>query len=116
MLPMIVAAGEHQAWLRPYDLGPDQETACVKTLGHGPPVDPGVPDIGDLARKQAPGIAPVGAIVVIDLAGPRGRGNTGLDSPVGIVLDAIRWVRHHQVRTGAVQHALDIGRDCRVAA
>src|SRR5581483_5505951 len=106
VLPVIIAAAQHQAGLGPYDLRPNQEAASIKTLGNGLRVNPRVPDVSDLARKQAPSFTPIGAVIIVDPAGPRGRGNTGFDSPIGIVLDAVGRVGHHQVRMRAIEETL----------
>ena len=47
----------------------DREAAGVEALGHRGRVQRAVPDVGDLAGEQRPGLAPVGAIVVQHLAG-----------------------------------------------
>src|SRR5579885_828751 len=116
VLPVIVTATEHQAWLRPYDLCPDQETARIEALRNRPRMDPGVPHISDFAGEQAPSLAPIGTVVVADLARTRRRGDARLVSPVRIIVDTIGWIGHHEVRTCTVEYALDIGRNRRIAA
>ena len=74
VLPVVVAAGEHQPLLGPDDLGADGEAAGDEALGHRGRVQGSVPDVGDLAGEERPGFAPVGAVVVQDLAGALGRG------------------------------------------
>ena len=72
MLPVIVAAADDQALLGPDDLGADGEALRDQALGDRRGVQRAVPDIGDVAGEQRPGRAPVGAIVVLDLAAPCG--------------------------------------------
>ena len=72
VLPVIIAAAQHQPVLGPDDLRADVEAAGVEALGHRRGVQRAVPDIGDVAREQRPGLAPVGAVVVQHLAGALG--------------------------------------------
>ena len=69
MLPVIVAAAEHKPVLGPDDLRADVEARGLEALGDGAGVERAMPDIGDVAGEQRPGLAPVGAVVVSDLAG-----------------------------------------------
>ena len=73
MLPMVVAAGEHQPLLGPDDLAADGEAAGLEALGDGGGVQRPVPDVGDLAGEERPGLAPVGPVVVHHLARALGR-------------------------------------------
>lgn len=79
----------------------------------------GMPDVGDIAREQRPGLTPVGTIVILDHTGrPAAPGTfalTGLDgiiSPGRIVVDAIGRVGDHEMRGGTGQqagHVIGIG-------
>src|ERR1700730_9485607 len=73
MLPVVIAAPEHEARLRPDDLRTDRESRRLQALGDRLGVHTGMPDIGDVAREQGPSLAPVGAVVVRNLAGACGR-------------------------------------------
>ena len=75
-----------------------------------------MPDIGNVARKQRPCVAPVAAIVVGDLAGARRRRDPGLVAPGGRVVDPVRRIGDHEVRPGAVQQPRHVVRRGGVAA
>ena len=90
--------------------------ADLEALGDGRRMQRAVPDVGDVAGEQRPGLAPVGAVVVQHLAGAAGRGGAGLVAPGRIVVDAVGRVGDHQLRLDAVEQALDVGRHRGVAA
>ena len=70
-----------------------------------------MPDVGDIAGKQRPGLAPVGAVVVQHLAGGEIGTVAELALPPGrIVVHAIGRIGDHQVRLHAGEHPLDIRR------
>lgn len=71
MHPMIIAAADDQALLRPDDLGAKIEAMADERVGDRGGMQGAVPDIGDLAGEQGPGVAPVGDPVVLDLSRPR---------------------------------------------
>ena len=48
--------------------------ATSRLLGDGRRMQRAMPDVGDIAGEECPGLAPVGAVVVQNLAGPAGRG------------------------------------------
>ena len=83
MLPVVVAAAEHQALLGPDDLAADGEASDLEALGDRRGLQRAVPDIGDVAGEQRPGVAPVGAVVVQHPAGAAGRGGAGLFRQAG---------------------------------
>ena len=116
VLPVVVAAAEHQPLLRPDDLGADGEAGSLEALGDGRGVQCAVPDVGDVAGEERPGFPPVGAVVVQHLAGAAGGGGAGLVAPGGVVVDAVRRVADHQVRLHAGQQARDVVRHRGVAA
>ena len=116
MLPVVVAAAEHQPLLGPDDLAADGEAGRLEALGDGRRVQRAMPDVGDVAGEQRPGLAPVGAVVVQHLAGAPGRGGAGLVAPGRVVVDAVGRVGDHQLRRHAVEQALDVGRHRGVAA
>ena len=68
MLPVIVAAAERKPVLGPDDLGAYLEACRFQRLLDVAGIPAGMPDVGDRARKQRPGLPPVGAVVVRDLA------------------------------------------------
>jgi hypothetical protein len=67
VLPVIVAPAERKAILCPYDLGAHLEPGGLERLLDLARVQACVPDVGNGARKQFPGLAPVGAVIVGDL-------------------------------------------------
>src|SRR4029077_4537481 len=72
MLPMVIAAADHQPLLGPDDLRPDGEALAGKALCHRGGVQGTVPHVGDGAGKARPCGGPIGALVVAHLADPRG--------------------------------------------
>ena len=113
MLPVVVAAGEHQPLLAPDDLAADGEAAGLQALGDGGGVQRAVPGVDDLAGEQRPGLAPVRPVVVQHLAGALGRRQPGLVAPGRVVAHAIGRVRHQQVRPHPAQqprHVSGVGR------
>ena len=116
VLPVVVAAAEHQALFGPNDLRPDGEAASLEALGDGRRMQRAMPDVGDFAGEERPGLAPVGAVVIQHLAGAAGARGTCLVPPRRIVLDPIRRIADHQQRGHVAEHTLDVGRDRGVAA
>ena len=68
MLPMVVAAREHELTLVPDDLGAKHQIAGSQAVAHYTGIESSMPDIGDVSRKQRPGFSPVGLVVVQHLA------------------------------------------------
>jgi hypothetical protein len=68
MLPVIVTAAEHEVLLGPNDLRTDDERRRSQARLDDPGVETAMPDIGDVAREQGPGLTPIRAIVVFDLS------------------------------------------------
>src|SRR6185436_1943548 len=68
VLPVIVAAAECKAVLRPDDLRPHFKADGLQRRLHGAGMPAGVPHIGDAAGEQRPGFAPVRPVVVGYLA------------------------------------------------
>src|SRR5574341_1114658 len=52
VMPVVVTAAEHEAVLHPDQLRPDGKPAGFQALGNGAGMNAGVPDVGDVARKQ----------------------------------------------------------------
>ena len=94
----------------------DGEAGGLQALGDGRRVQRAVPDVGDVAGEQRPGLAPVGAVVVQHLAGAPGRGGAGLVPPGRVVLDPVGRIADHQQRGHPAEHPLDVGRHRGVAA
>ena len=94
----------------------DGEAGGLQALGDGRRVQRAVPDVGDVAGEERPGLAPVGAVVVQHLAGAPGRGRAGLVPPGRVVLHAVGRIGDHQQRGHAAEHPLDVGRHGGVAA
>ena len=69
MLPVIVAAAQRKVLLGPDDLAADFKAGAFQRLRDGDRVDPGMPDVGDIARKQIVGRRPVDALIVEHFAG-----------------------------------------------
>lgn len=107
VLPVIVAAAQHQPVLGPDDLRPDGKASGGEAFGHGRRVQGSMPDIGDIAREQRPGLAPVGAVVVQDPAGASGLCCTRLVAPGRIVFHAIGRIGHHQQRLHLAKQPAD---------
>ena len=116
MHPMVVAAAQHQPLLRPDDLAADREAGGLEALGDRRRMQCAVPDVGDVAGEQRPGLAPVGAVVVQHLSGALGAGGTGLVAPARVVLHPVGRIADHQQRGHPAEHPLDVGRHRGVAA
>ena len=109
VLPVVVAAAEHQPLLGPDDLAADREAAGVEAVGDGGGVQRPVPDVGDLAGKQRPGLAPVGPVVVQHLAGAPGRGGARPVAPGRVVGHAIGRIGRHQMRPHPAEQPRHVG-------
>ena len=111
MLPVIIAAADHQPGLVPDDLRADDEAGSFETRCDRAGVQRAVPDIGDIAGKERPGLAPVGAVVVEHLsAGQRAPiRKSRAFAPAWIVVHAIGRIGHHQVRYDSRQRAAHCG-------
>ena len=105
MLPVIVASAQDEPFLGPDDLGADVEAAGHEALGHGAGMERAVPDIGHVARKERPGLPPVRAIIVQNLARTLGLGGAGLVPPGRIVADAIRRIADAEMRSNPIEKA-----------
>ena len=105
MLPVVIAAAEHQPVLCPDDLGADGEARGDQAVGHSRCVQRAMPNIGHITWKEGPGLAPVRAVVIQDLARSLGLGRARLVAPRGIVLDAVGRVGHHEEWFDAAQEA-----------
>src|SRR5262245_15171384 len=86
VLPVIVTAPQHQAWLGPNDLGSNGEATDFKAFGDGSRMDAGMPDVGNVTWKQSPRFPPVRTVVVSHRAGSLSRRHTGLIAPARVVL------------------------------
>ena len=85
--------------LHPDDLGPDLESAGLQAQRHLGGMNAGMPDVGDVARKQRPSLRPIDPIVVGDLAALAGpRVETRLLAPLRFEINAIRGIGHHEKR------------------
>ena len=84
---MVVAAPEHEPVLGPDHLRPDLEAARLQARGHRRRVQGAVPDVSDDPGEQRPGLAPIGTVVVLDLAHPLRAAEPGAVPPCRIVFD-----------------------------
>jgi hypothetical protein len=84
-----------------------------------------VPYVGNISCEQAPRASPIRLVVIQHLTdgagadGPvahLGAGARSLISPIRVIIHPLRWIRHHQVRLDAAEHALDVRRHRAVAA
>src|SRR5579863_6437866 len=75
-----------------------------------------VPNIRYVARKKGPRLAPVGAVIVADLAHAIRVIHACALPPLGVILNAIGLVRHQQGGFHGAQHARDSLVVCRIAA
>src|ERR1700754_1709381 len=66
VLPMVIAAANDQPRLVPNDLGADGKTSGFKASLQLGGMQRSMPHIGNDARKQCPGLPPVGLVVVED--------------------------------------------------
>jgi hypothetical protein len=105
MLPMIVAAPDQQSTLVPHDLAADHEIYLLKTFRRIDATQPVVPNIGDIAGRQLRRRSPACVVIVRYLAEclrAQLDGRFGppicVRPPLGIVLDPIRRIGHHQMR------------------
>ena len=96
MLPVIIATAQYQPLFGPNDLRPDCEAAGLKAFSNRRRMQCAMPDIGDIAGKQRPGLTPVGAIIVQHLAGAFRLGRPRLVAPAWIVFHTVRWIADEQ--------------------
>jgi len=68
VLPGVMPAAHHERGLRPDDLAADLESARFQAVRDCGSVKSAVPDVCNVAGKQRPRLAPVGSVVVADLA------------------------------------------------
>src|SRR5207248_761982 len=68
-----------------------------------------MPDIGHIAGEQGPGLSPIAAVVVRDLATRKVAADTEACplAPCRLVAHAIRRIGHHKMWLDAVEHAVD---------
>jgi hypothetical protein len=91
VVPVIVASADCEITLSPDDLGAELKTAGDQAVADGAGKQAGMPDVGDVAREERPGFAPVRLRVVQDfpdcaaanLAAVRA---DGLIAPVRVVI------------------------------
>src|SRR5450759_3830988 len=96
MLPMVVAAAEHQPLLGPNDLRTDGEAIVRKTVRNRRGVQGAVPDVGDVAREQGPSGSPVCLVVITDFAPSSGMVDAQAMTPSRIVVDPVGRVGDHE--------------------
>ena len=107
--PVIVASGDQEPLLVPDDLRSMLEPDSLKRGEHLCAMKTGMPDVGDVSRKQGPRLAPVGAVVIRYGPGRPGRLASAsflIDDvvpPGGIIVHPKRRVCRHQMRRGSVQ-------------
>src|SRR5690242_17495508 len=104
MLPVIVAAADDQAGLVPDDLRAHRKAGSFQALRHRCRMERPMPDVDDIARKQRPGLAPVGAVIVEDPAGGELLRLAELPAPGRVVVHAIWRIAGAQMRPDAVEH------------
>jgi len=110
MLPVIMATAQHQTLLGPDDLTADLEPGHAKAFGHGGGVQRPVPDIGHLTGKERPGLAPIRAVVIGNLASAFRLCGANLVAPARIIHHAIRRIRNHEMRCDPIQKPGNIRR------
>jgi hypothetical protein len=66
-----------------------------------------MPDVSNIAWEQRPCVAPVGAVIVLDLAGALGMTDPSPVPPGRIVLDPVRRIGDHQLRRNTAQRCSD---------
>ncbi len=119
VLPVVVAAPHNQSRLAPDNLRADHKVAGHQALADRRRVHPAVPDVGDSAREQRPGLTPVRPVVVQHPTLSQTLMwlvHSGIKTPSRVVVHAIRRIGHHQVRLLASERALDHRRVGAVAA
>jgi hypothetical protein len=116
MLPVIVSTAQRKMLLRPDDLRPDVKAGLLERGGHLAGIEPGMPDVDDIAAKQFICLAPIDAIVVLHGPGLPLFAESGCFAPVRIVLDSVGWIGDTEDGNGGSAQALDIGRACGIAA
>jgi len=104
VLPVVVPTPEDQAVLGPYDL-PARMVKPRRGQAFRPPSWRATrhANVGDIAREQRPRLAPVGPVVVQDLARALGDGDAGAVTPGRVIADAVWRIAHEQVRPRPVQ-------------
>ena len=103
VLPVVVAAAEHEAALHPDQLRPDGEARRPRGSRQRSGRECRRARRRRRRPEQRPRCAPVAAIVVADGAGARRRRDPGLVAPAGLVVHPVRRIGDHEVRPGAVQ-------------
>jgi hypothetical protein len=78
MLSVVVAAADDQLAFGPNDLRAHGKAANLKAGLNHPRMDAAVPDVGNIAGVQCPGLAPISAVVV----GNFPRRSTGMALPI----------------------------------
>ena len=101
---MVIAPAEGEAILSPDQLRADLEVAFLEAGLDRRRELAGVPDVGDVAREQRPGRAPVRLVVVVDLAElARVQVHAGAGAPGRVIIDAVGRVGDHESRGDTVQ-------------
>lgn len=114
--PSPIGAPEHEARLRPDDLAADDEAGGLEALDHRPGVHAGMPDPGQVAGEQRPGLAPAGVVVIRHLAAAHRGRDAGTVPPFEIMVRAAGSVRDHQVQQHIIQQLGDVRRAAGIAA
>src|SRR5438034_11706906 len=98
MLHVIVPTADDKMRFGPDDLATDLKPTRFQTLSHNDRLRASVPHVDHRSTKQLPGIAPIGSIVIGNRSRRPVRLAKGLIPPRGLVVDTIRWIRHHDAR------------------
>jgi hypothetical protein len=78
MLSVVVAAADDQLAFGPNDPRADGKAVNLKAGLNHPRMNAAVPDVGNIAGVQCPGLAPIGPVVV----GNFSRRSTGMAMPI----------------------------------
>src|SRR5579863_712312 len=116
VLPVVMPAAHDQGGLRPYDLTADLKAARFQAVRDRRSMESTMPNVRYIAREKSPRLAPVGAVIVADLAHAIRVIHACALPPLGVILNAIGLVRHQQGGFHVAQHARDSLVVCRIAA
>ena len=81
MLPVIISAAQREMSFNPHDLSADTEAHGFEAGSNLCGMDTSVKHVSDIACKQAVGLRPVDAVVILNEAGLLGASQPGVLAP-----------------------------------
>jgi hypothetical protein len=95
---MVRASTKNEVRLCPHNFGVNLETGIANAHRYLTCVDPGMPNVRDIAGEEGMSGTPIHAVIVCDFSGLDRRCEPGFFSPHGIQRNSVGGVAVHEYR------------------